>query len=95
MFGPFDYYLNESRGAVPQWGRQFAVMSWEDWLTFDPMPVAKNIEQPVLMIHSDGAVLGDKAKSFFASLPNKNKKLHWTEGTSLTSTIGQSRSLRQ
>lgn len=82
MFGDFDYYLDHDRGAVPQWSAdKFAVMSWEDWLTFDPMPVAKNILVPTLMIHSDGAVLGDYVKRFFEDIPYKDKVLHWTEGT--------------
>jgi dipeptidyl aminopeptidase/acylaminoacyl peptidase len=34
MFGEFDYYLNPKRGAIPQWNAdQFAVATWEDWLT--------------------------------------------------------------
>lgn len=82
MFGEYDYYLNTNRGAVPQWSAdKFAVMSWEDWLTFDPMPVAKNIQVPTLMIHSDGAVLADYAKRFFRDIPHDNKVLHWTEGS--------------
>ena len=82
MLGDYDYYLNENRGAVPQWSaNKFAVMSWEDWLTFDPMPVAKNIQVPTLMIHSDGAVLPDYVKTFFGNIPHDNKDLHWTEGT--------------
>jgi fermentation-respiration switch protein FrsA (DUF1100 family) len=82
MVGDFDYYLNTSRGAVPQWSAdKFAVMSWEDWLQFDPMPVAKDISVPVLMIHSDGAVLGDYTKRFFASISHENKTLHWTTGS--------------
>jgi len=80
MFGDFDYYLNSSRGAIPQWGKQFAVMSWEDWLTFDPMTAASQIKQPVLMIHSDGAVLGDYVKRFYKDLSHPNKELYWTEG---------------
>ncbi|HEU4471366.1 MAG TPA: nuclear transport factor 2 family protein [Flavisolibacter sp.] len=81
MFGDFDYYLNSSRGAVPQWGRQFAVMSWEDWLTFEPMTAAAKINQPVLMIHSDGAVLADYVRRFYRDLPNPGKELSWTEGS--------------
>jgi fermentation-respiration switch protein FrsA (DUF1100 family) len=82
MFGEYDYYLNANRGAVPQWSaNKFAVMSWEDWLTFDPMPVAKNIQVPTLMIHSEGAVLADYVKRFFSDIPHNNKVLHWTEGT--------------
>jgi fermentation-respiration switch protein FrsA (DUF1100 family) len=80
MYGDFDYYLNPSRGAIPQWGKDFAVMSWEDWLTFDPMPAAGKIQQPVLMIHADGAVLGDYVKRFYKDLPNAKKELYWTNG---------------
>jgi uncharacterized protein len=81
MFGDFDYYLNPNRGAVPQWSAtKFAVMSWEDWLTFNPMPTAKKIMVPMLMVHSDGAVLGDYVRRFFNDIPHDNKVLHWTEG---------------
>jgi fermentation-respiration switch protein FrsA (DUF1100 family) len=82
MVGDFDYYLNADRGAVPQWSAdKFAVMSWEDWLTFNPMSVARNIEVPTLMIHSDGAVLAGYAKQFYNDIPHNDKVLHWTEGT--------------
>lgn len=82
MFGDYDYYLNPDRGAVPQWSAdRFAVMSWEDWLQFNPMPVANHLHLPVLMIHSDGAVLGDNARKFFEAVPSGNKVLHWTDGS--------------
>lgn len=82
MFGEFDYYLNPKRGAIPQWSAdRFAVMSWKEWLTFNPMPIAKIIEIPVLMIYSNDAVLGDYAKHFFYDIPHQNKFLHWTEGS--------------
>jgi uncharacterized protein len=82
MVGEFDYYLNARRGAVPNWSAdRFAVMSWEDWLTFDPMPVAAKIQVPTLMIHSDGAVLADYIKRFFSEIPQQEKVLHWTVGT--------------
>jgi fermentation-respiration switch protein FrsA (DUF1100 family)/ketosteroid isomerase-like protein len=82
MYGDFDYYLNPTRGAIPEWSAdKFAVMSWEDWLTFNPMPFANKIKVPTLMIHSDGAVLGDNVKRFFQEIPHSNKELHWTEGS--------------
>jgi fermentation-respiration switch protein FrsA (DUF1100 family) len=82
MVGDFDYYLDPHRGAVPEWSAdRFAVMSWEDWLSFDPMPVASKISVPTLMVHSDDAVLGDYAKRFFKEIPHKEKVLHWTVGT--------------
>ncbi len=78
MYGPYDYYLNEKRGAIPQWSAdKFAVMSWEDWLTFDPMPTAARLTAPTLMIHSDGAVLPDYTKRYYQNIKTNEKKLHW------------------
>lgn len=80
MFGPYDYYLNPERGAVSQWSNdKFAVMSWEDWLTLDPMPSAKSLNTPTLMIHSDGAVLPEYTKKYFANIASDEKELHWME----------------
>ncbi len=78
MYGPYEYYLKPERGAIPEWSsNKFAVMSWEDWLTFDPMPLAKLLNAPTLMIHSEGAVLPDFTKNFFNDIPHNDKKLHW------------------
>lgn len=80
MYGPYDYYLDPERGAIPEWSAdKFAVMSWEDWLTTDPMPAASSITVPTLMIHSDGAVLPQYTKNFFESVAAEDKKLHWME----------------
>ncbi|MEM7563946.1 MAG: alpha/beta fold hydrolase [Pseudomonadota bacterium] len=80
MFGPYDYYLNPERGAIPQWSAdKFAVMTWEDWLTLDPMPSAVELTVPTLMIHSDGAVLPQYTRQYFEKISAKDKKLHWIE----------------
>lgn len=80
MYGPYDYYLNPERGAVKEWSAdKFAVMSWEDWLTTDPMPTAANISVPILMIHSDGAVLPQYTKNYFERIGSTDKRLHWME----------------
>ncbi len=80
MYGPYDYYLNPERGAIPEWSNdRFAVMSWEDWLTTDPMGSAKNLKQATLMIHSDGAVLPDYTRKYFAQIAAEDKRLHWME----------------
>ncbi len=80
MFGPYDYYLNPERGAIPEWSNdKFAVMSWEDWLTADPMPTAKNLHKPTLMVHSDGAVLPQYTKTYFEQIATGDKKLHWMD----------------
>ncbi len=80
MFGPYDYYLNPSRGAIKAWSAdKFAVMSWEDWLTTDPMPTAKNLKVPTLMIHSDGAVLPQYTKHYFEQIASTDKELIWMD----------------
>ncbi|MEX0274258.1 MAG: alpha/beta hydrolase [Flavobacteriaceae bacterium] len=80
MYGPYDYYLNPQRGAVPEWSHdKFAVMSWEDWLTANPIPTAKNLKQPILMIHSDGSVLPQYTKDYFNNLVASDKELYWMQ----------------
>jgi fermentation-respiration switch protein FrsA (DUF1100 family) len=80
MFGEYDYYLNPDRGAVEAWSSdRFATMSWEPWLTFDPMKSARKLTVPTLMIHSDGAVLPDYTKRYFDAIATGEKKLHWVE----------------
>jgi len=80
MFGEYDYYLNPKRGAIPEWSAdKFAVMTWEDWLTFDPTTSAPDVTVPTLMIHSDGAVLPTYAKQYFEKLGSNTKRLHWVE----------------
>lgn len=78
MYGPYDYYLNPERGAIKEWSNdKFAVMSWEDWLTTDPTVTAEKITVPILMIHSDGAVLPDYTKAYFDRIATSDKELHW------------------
>lgn len=80
MYGPYDYYLNPERGAIPEWSAdQFAVMSWEDWLTTNPMTTAPQLSASTLMIHSDGAVLPQYAKQYFEGIATEDKKLHWMD----------------
>ena len=89
MYGPYDYYLNKERGAIEQWSHdKFAVASWEDWLTTDPMPTARKLNQPILMIHSGGAVLPDYTKKYFNDIASTDKELHWME-TELASPFHQ------
>ena len=80
MFGEYDYYLNSERGGIPEWGKEFAVMSWPEWLEFNPMSVAKDIKSPVLIIESEQAALPDTARAFYEDLPGK-KEIYWMTGT--------------
>ncbi|MEM1320093.1 MAG: alpha/beta hydrolase [Bacteroidota bacterium] len=78
--GPMEYYMDANRGGgVKEWKNEFAVMSWEPWLAFDPMSKASAITTPFMMFHSDGSALPDNAKQFFAALKGE-KQLVWGGG---------------
>jgi fermentation-respiration switch protein FrsA (DUF1100 family) len=80
MVGPFEYYLNPNRGAIPEWKNEFAVMSWPEWLRFDPIKKAGAISVPVLLIHSESAAIPDGAKRFYSKLVSE-KDFYWMKGT--------------
>lgn len=79
MYGDIDYYQNPDRGAIPEWDNRFAVASWAEWLTFNPMPVASQIQVPTLFIHSEQAAIPDGARQFFANISSPNKQFAWLE----------------
>ncbi len=80
MYGDLDYYLNPARGGISQYPNQFAVMSWPEWLQFDPIRIAPDVRVPTLLVHSDGAAIPEGAREFYAGLTNP-KDFFWTEGT--------------
>jgi fermentation-respiration switch protein FrsA (DUF1100 family) len=80
MYGPFDYYLDSGRGAVPQWSNRFALMAWPEWLRFDPIPVAARIAVPTVLVHSEDAAIPDGARRFHQTLAGP-KDMHWIGGT--------------
>ncbi|MEM8905337.1 MAG: alpha/beta fold hydrolase [Actinomycetota bacterium] len=82
MFGPFDYYLDPERGAIPEWDARLAVMSWEPWLTFDPIGAGSGIDVPVQIIHSEDGAVPDGALAFYDRLTGP-KDIIWTEGGQL------------
>lgn len=74
-----DYYENPKRGAIPAWKNQFAVMSWTEWLTFDALKPAGQINVPTLFIHSDNSALPDNVRKFYSAMPGQ-KDLFWMQG---------------
>ena len=78
MFGDFDYYLNPKRGAIKEWGNQFAVMAWKGWLEFDPIRNAEKINIPVQIIHSQTAAVPNGAEFYYSKL-NSPKNIIWIE----------------
>ncbi|MBD0690870.1 hypothetical protein [Streptomyces sp. CBMA123] len=97
MFGPFDYHLDATRGAVPAWDNRFAVMSWPQWLTFDPHPAASRITAPTLIVTSRDAATPQGTEKFHADLGGP-KTLAWTSGDQFDfydrdSTVGEAAGL--
>ncbi len=82
MFGPFDYYLDPQRGAIPEWDARLAVMSWEPWLMFNPIDSGSKIDIPVQMVHSEEGAVPDGAKAFYDQLRGPKNAI-WTEGGQL------------
>ncbi|MGH3912497.1 MAG: alpha/beta hydrolase [Pseudonocardiaceae bacterium] len=80
MYGPFDYYLDQNRGAIPAWGNRFAVMAWSQWLEFDPIEFAPGITVPTVMVHSEDGAIPDGARRFHADLGAPGQ-LHWITGS--------------
>jgi fermentation-respiration switch protein FrsA (DUF1100 family) len=74
-----DYFLNPARGGVARWSNRFAVMSWPEWVAFDPIAAASRITAPTLMIHSQDASQPEGARRFFARLAGPRTEL-WTGG---------------
>ncbi len=78
MYGPFDYYLNPKRGAIKQWGNQFAVMAWKGWLEFDAISTAEKINVPIQLIHSRTAAVPAGAEAYYSKL-HSPKSIIWVE----------------
>jgi dienelactone hydrolase len=74
-----DYYLNVRRGGIPQWGNQFAVMAWQEWLAFDGVAVAPRVRQPTLIVHAETAAIPQGAHQFASELPTPPREV-WLEG---------------
>lgn len=78
--GSYDYYLNPSRGGVPQWKNEFAVMSYGAWLDINALAQAPAIKIPTIVVHSDGSAFPDQAKKFYDLLGGV-KELAWGDGS--------------
>lgn len=76
------YYGDEKRGAISQWDNRFAVMAWEEWLTFDALSPASHITVPTLLVHSDESALPDNVRQFYKDL-KAQKALYWMQGQHL------------
>jgi len=78
--GSYDYYLNTTRGNVPEYKNQSALMGLEQFLSFDPISKAKDVIVPTVVVHSDGCAFPEEAKRLYAEL-RCEKELVWADGT--------------
>jgi dienelactone hydrolase len=82
MYGSYDYYLDPTRGAIPEWDARLAVMSWQPWLEFNPIDSGTGITVPVQMVHSEDAAVPEGARRFH-DLLGGDKDIIWTDGAQL------------
>ncbi len=67
--GPMPYYMDQTRGGgVAALTNAFAVMSWDNWLDFDPVSQAAGATIPTLIIHTDLCALPEQARKTYAAL---------------------------
>lgn len=78
-----DFYESPARGGIPQWPNRFAVMAWTEWLTFDPIRVARRITTPSLVVHSEDAAIPAGAHRFADQLAGPVEQ-RWTDGDQFT-----------
>lgn len=77
--GSFDYYLNETRGNVPEYRNETALMGLEQFLEFDPVSQASAIATPTMVVHSDESAFPDEAKKPYEDVQGE-KELVWADG---------------
>lgn len=75
-----DYYLNPKRGAIPQWGARFALMAWQEWLQFDPMPLAEKLTVPTRIVTGEQSATPGGATQFAGRLRAAHDVI-WMQGT--------------
>ncbi|MEL6324627.1 MAG: alpha/beta hydrolase [Pseudomonadota bacterium] len=74
------YYNDPDRGRIAEWENTFNLASWEGWLTFDGVRAASEIEQPVLIVHSEDAAIPQGARKFEAALTSEGSQSIWLDG---------------
>jgi uncharacterized protein len=70
----YEFY-GTPRGAVPTYTNGFAVQSWAYTLPFDVMYVRSSMEKPVLIVHSEKALLPALARRFYEELAAAKEEL--------------------
>ena len=80
MFFEVDYYGNPSRGNVPTWDNNFAVASWEEWMTLNTINMASSISIPVRIVYGNETYLPQNIEAYFSLLSNPESDITLIEG---------------
>jgi hypothetical protein len=70
----YEFY-GTPRGAVPNYTNAYAVQSWAHTLPFDVMYLRSRMKKPVLVVHSEKALLPALAHRFYDGLTVKKQQL--------------------
>jgi hypothetical protein len=70
----YEFYGTQ-RGAVPNYVNGFAVQSRAYLLPFDAMGAAANVKVPVIVVHSERALLPDLARDFYRRVRGEKYEL--------------------
>lgn len=71
--GAYDYYLNETRGNVPEYRNEAALMGLEEFLEFDPVAKASAVTTPTVVVHVRASQLSVRKRRVLATGPvNQN-----------------------
>lgn len=79
MFFEVPYYGMKTRGDLPSWNNNFAVMGWKPWLTYDGIKSSNHVYVPTIMIGSKDQFLPDGAKEAFKNINSDAKKDVWLD----------------
>ena len=58
------YYTEKDRGLISAYDNQFNIASWQPWLTFDAISLAKKLPGKITFVHSEDAVIPHGVKQF-------------------------------
>lgn len=73
------YYTEPERGLIREYNNQFALSTWEHWLSYDAHASAERLRKALLVICSDAAALPQGVKAYLQSTQAPTKE-RWLAG---------------
>ena len=73
------YYTEPERGLIPAYDNQFNLASWQSWLSFDAIALAKQLPGKITLVHSEAAAIPHGARQF-AGIAGDKVNAVWLDG---------------